>query len=179
MAIQPGDIVLNYSIKTGSAGNTTASNAASSLGKYVSTTEIASGVLYNLFPTLTGDQNSSGASDYKCVFVRNKHSTLTLIAPVVWLTGLTASSTTYSIGLDSNPASLVGASAAQAALIATTANAPAGVTFSAPTTKSAGIALGDLPPLSCIALWVKRKANDTGALASDSITLALDGDTRA
>jgi hypothetical protein len=179
MAIQPTDIVLVYSIKTGSAGYTTASNAASSLGKYASTTEISSGVLYNLFPTLTGDQNSSGASDYKCVFVHNKHATLTLIAPVIWLTSLTASSTTYSIGLDSNPVSAQGATSAQAALIATTANAPAGVTFSAPISKSTGIVLGDIPPLSVIGIWIQRKANNTGALASDSVTLALDGDTQA
>ncbi len=179
MAIQPADILLKYSIKTGSAGNSTSSNAASSLGKYISTTQISSGVLYNLFPTLTGDQNATQASDYKCIFIHNSHATLTLLTPVVWLTSLTASSTTYAIGLDSNPASAIGSSAAQAALIATTNDVPGGVTFSSPTTKVGGIALGNIGPGQVIALWVRRKANNTGALANDSVTLALDADTAA
>lgn len=179
MPIVTADIALKYSIKTGVAGNASAGNAAGSLGKYVSTTEITSAVLYNLFPTLTGDQNASSADDYKCVFIHNKHATLTLMNPVVWLTNLTSNSTTYSIGVDSNPASAVASGSAQAALVATTANAPGGVTFTAPTTKVGGIALGDIGPGQVRAIWVKRHANNTGALASDSITLAIDGDTRA
>lgn len=179
MAIVPGDIVLKYSIKTGAAGNTLSATAADSLGKYVSTTEITSAVLYNVFPTLTGDQNANLNDDYKCIFIHNKHASLTLINPIIWLTGLTASSTTYTIGLDNTAALAVGASAAQAASIANTAAVPAGITFSAPLAKSSGISVGDLPAGFVRAFWIKRHANNTGALAADNITIALDGDTRA
>ncbi len=178
MPINDTNIAFKYSVKTGSAGNTVAGNAAGSLGKYISTTELTSAVLYNLFPTLTGDQNFNELSDYKCLFIHNKHATLTLVTPILWLTSKTASSTTYTIGLDTNLASAIGAASAQAALVATTANAPAGVTFSEPLTKGAGLAVGDLLPGYARAFWVKREANNTGPVNADNITLALDGDTR-
>jgi hypothetical protein len=179
MPLISSDVDLYYSLKTGAAGNSAASTAAESLGKYISTTPIVTATLYNLFPTLTGDQNAASASDYKCFFVRNKHATLTALSTVLWLSGLTANSVVYSIGVDTNAASAIGASAAQAAQIATTANAPAGVTFTAPTTKLTGIVIGDILAGQCRAVWVRRTAANTPALNNDSITLNLDCDTRA
>jgi len=179
MPISNSDVVIKYTVKTGSAGNTVAGNAAGSLGKYVSTTELTTATLYNAFPTLTGDQNATSANDYKGFAVHNKHSTLTLLNAVIWLTGKTANSTTYTIGVDPNAASAVGNSAAQGTLIATTAAAPVGVTFSEPLAKSSALALGDIGPGQVKFFWLKRHGNNTAAVAGDNITVAIDGDTRA
>lgn len=179
MPIADTDLLIKYSTKTGSAGNTTSSNGVSSLGKYVSTTVITSGVLQNLFPTLTGDENNTSAVNYLCVFVHNSHSTLTLIGPKAWLTNKTAAATLIDIGVDTTVASIISASAAQALSVATITTAPGGVTFSAPISKSAGISLGDIGPGQCKAIWVRRTAQNTGALAVDSVVLRIQGDTAA
>lgn len=85
MAIVSGDILYKFSVKTGSAGNSTAGTAAGSLGKYISTTQITDNTLNNLFDDITGDENAASTVDYRCFFVHNSHASLTWQNVVVWL----------------------------------------------------------------------------------------------
>jgi hypothetical protein len=88
MPISSSDLLLKHSIKTGTAGNQNAqANPNASLGKYISTTQITDATLDNLFDDISGDDNSSGTVDYRCVFIHNAHGSLTLQGPRVWIGG--------------------------------------------------------------------------------------------
>jgi len=180
MAILEADILYKLSIKTGSAGNSAAQpDPNASLGKYISTTQLVSAVISNLFDTVTGDENTASDVEYRCIFVHNSHATLTLISPVVWISADIAGGAALAIGVDPTAASLIGAAGAQAVEIANEGAAPGGVTFSAPITKGTGLSLGDILPGRCKAFWFRRSAANTGAVASDGGTFRVEGDTEA
>jgi hypothetical protein len=179
VAIIATDILYKLSTTSGSAGNTLTGTPGSSLGKYISTTQITDATLSNLFLTITGDQNAAGQVDYQCVFVHNNHATLTLLAPYLWIYSETAGGATTALALDSTAASAIGSASAQALTIATSLTAPSGPSFSAPTTKSGGIAMGDIPAGYCKAFWVRRTASNTGAVDVDGVLVRVEGDTTA
>lgn len=179
MAITATDLLYKYSVAA-AAGNTTAGTAATSLGDQVSTTAIADAVLNNLFDNVTGDQAAAGMTDYRCLFVHNAHASLTLQTPKVWISAEVAGGATFSIGVDPTAASAVGAAAPQAVAVGDETTAPGGVTFSAPTTKATGLALGDLGPGQVKAIWVRRVvAPGTAAINNDGATIRVEGDTAA
>ena len=60
-----------------------------------------------------------------------------------------------------------------------TCYAPAGVTFSAPATKAAGLVIGDIPAGSAKAIWFRRTAANSAAIDNDGVTLNIAGDTTA
>lgn len=181
MAIVAGDILTKLSVKTGSAGNSTAqADPNASLGKYISTTAWAGGSLHDLFDVVTGDENAASTVDYRCIFIHNNHGSLAWQNPVVWLSAEVAGGAVVAIGVDATAQSTIGSSSAQAAEIANETTAPASVSFSAPTTKGAGVSLGaTLDAGKCRALWVRRTAANTAALDNDGVTLTLEGDTAA
>ena len=55
--------------------------------------------------------------------------------------------------------------------------APAGVTFSSPTTVGAGVALGTIGAGQVKAFWIRRTAANSSALSNDGVTIAVTGDT--
>ncbi len=179
MAIVSGDILFKHSVKTGSAGNSTAGTPAGSLGKYISTTQITDATLHNLFDVVTGDENAASDVEYRCFFVHNSHASLTLQAPVVWLSAEVAGGAVAAISVDTTAASAIGSSSAQAKEVTDESTAPATQTFTAPTSKGAGLALGDIPAGQCKAIWVRRTAANTAALDNDGVTLRVEGDTSA
>lgn len=178
MPIVSGDIKFSFSIKTGSAGNTTASAAATSLGKYFSTTEITDATLHNLFDAVTGDENAASDDEYRGIFVENAHATLDLQTPVAWLSAEVAGGADATISIDTTAQSLVGASPAQGKEIADESTAPATQTFTGPTSKGTGLSVGStLDALSCKQIWVKRLATNSAAKDSDGVTIRVEGDT--
>jgi hypothetical protein len=105
MAITAAEIVFRYSVKTGSAGDTTAQATPThattgSLGKYVSTTAWAGGT-NSLFDNITGDENAASTVDYRCFFVLNAHGTLTLENAVIYVSAEQAGGASVAIALDS------------------------------------------------------------------------------
>lgn len=88
MPIVGSDLKQRLSIKTGTAGNQSAQpDGNQSLGKYISTTDVPS-TLNGLYDAISGDENEAGTIDYRCVFVYNSHSTLTLQGAKLWLSGV-------------------------------------------------------------------------------------------
>jgi len=166
-------------VLTGTAGDTTAGTPAGSLGKYVSTTVVSATALNNLFDDVTGDENAASDVEYRLLFVLNNHATLTLLAPVVWLSAEVAGGAVAAISVDTTATSAKGATAAQAKEVANENTAPATQTFTAPTTKATGLAIGDLLPGQVRGIWVRRTAGNTAALDNDSVTLRVEGDTAA
>lgn len=180
MPIAGSDILMKLSIKTGSAGNSSAqSDVNASLGKYISTTQITTAVVNNLFDNVTGDENAASDVEYRCFFIHNAHATLTLIDPKVWISAEVAGGAVVAIGIDTTAASAIGSSSAQALEVTDESTAPSGVSFSSPTTKGAGLSLGDLPAGQTRAVWVRRTAANTSAVNSDGATVSVEGDTGA
>lgn len=179
MAITSTDIKYKYSTKSGSAGNTTAGNATSSLGKYISITEVSASPLNNLFDDVSGSENAASDVEYRCIFVHNDHGTLTLENSVVWMSAEVAGGADVAIGLDPAGVTPKGQAAAQAAEVVNEDTAPAGVTFSSPTTEGAALSIGNIAPGSVQAIWIRRTANNTTAVSNDGATIRVKGDTQA
>lgn len=179
MPIVTGDILRKYSTTAGSAGNSNSGTMAGSLGKYISTTQITTAVSNNLFPDISGSENSSSNADYKAEFVHNSHGSLTLQSGVIWISSEVAGGATIAIGVDTTAASAIGSSSAQALQIADKNTAPSGVSFSSPTTKGAGVAMGDIAAGFCRALWWRRTAANTAALSGDGGVVRYEADSAA
>lgn len=180
MAITVTDILFKLSIKTGTAGNQNAQpDPNASLGKYISTTEIVDASDNNLFDDITGDENAASDVEYRCFFVHNAHATLTWQSPVVWISSEVAGGADAAIAIDGVAASPIGQASAQADEVADESTAPTGETFSAPTAKGTGLALGDLQAGYCRAIWMRRTATNSAAQSGDGVTVRVEGDTAA
>lgn len=179
MAITATDILFKLSTKSGSAGNTLTSTPNASLGKYISTTQITDATTDNLFDVVTGDENAASDVEYRGFFVHNNHGSLTWQNVVVWLSADVAGGAATAIGLDTTAVSAVGSASAQALEIADESTAPSGVSFSAPTTKGAGLSIGNIAAGSVKAIWVRRTAANTSAVNDDGATIRAEGDTSA
>lgn len=176
-AIVPSDILFKYSTTAGSAGNSGAGTASSSLGKYISTTAIPDATLNALYDDVSGAENAASAVDYRCVFVHNSNGSNALENAVVYLSAEVAGGASIAVGADTTAASAIGSASAQALQVANETTAPAGVTFSSPTTAGAGVSLGTIPSGQCKAFWVRRTASNSAALSGDGVTLTVSGDT--
>jgi hypothetical protein len=179
-AIVAADILFKYSVKTGSAGNTTAGTAAGSLGTYVSTTQWTGGAANDLFDDISGAENAASTVDYRCIFIHNSNAANTYQNVVVYLSAEVAGGASIAVAADTTAASALGSATAQA-LTATTETAPGapitGLTYSSPTTAGAGVALGNIGTGQVKAFWIRRTAANTAALSGDGVTIAVSGDT--
>ncbi len=154
-----------------------ASNAvvASSLGGVVSSVEVTSAVLHNLFDTVSAAEAVAGTTEYRCIYVKNTNGTLDLTTAVAWITANTPS--TYSV-LDIGVGSSGMSGTEQT--VGDEVTAPTSVTFSAPVTQGAGLALGDMTPGDTMAIWLRRTIT-AGAAAydADDAIISVGGDTAA
>lgn len=176
-AIVAGDILTKYSVAA-AAGNTTAGTAATSLGDQISTTQWTGGTLNDLFDDVTGAENAAGDVEYRCIFVHNTNAANTYESCVVWISSEVGGGAVIAIAPDSTAASAVGSGSAQALTVANENTAPAGpLTFTSPTTKGAGISLGNIPVGQVKAFWIRRTATNSAALSGDGVTLSIAGDT--
>lgn len=153
-----------------------AANAAgdTSLGGIISANAV-SAALNALFDRVNGTEAAAGDVEYRCIYIRNNHGTLTLYGATVWLSSNTPStSTSADIGLGT---------AAVNATEQTVANentAPAGVAFSAPASYGAGLVIGDIPAGQFKAVWLRRTVGAAAAAYNgDGFTLACQGDSGA
>jgi hypothetical protein len=180
MAIVTGELLVKLSVSA-AAGNTTAQgDPNASLGDQISTTAITDNSLHNLFDVVTGDENAASDVEYRCLFVHNSNASLAWQAPIMWLSAEVSGGAVAAVGWDTTAVSAVGSASAQALTVANESTAPAGVSFSAPTAKGSGIALGvDIPAGSVKAFWVRRTAANTVALDNDGVTIRIEGDTAA
>jgi hypothetical protein len=180
MAITASDITFNLATTAGAAGDSTAqADPNASLGKYISTTQLTDATLLNLFDKIGGDENAASTVDYRLFFVKNTHATITWENVVAWISAETAGGASVAISADTTGVTAKGSSSAQAKTIASETTAPATQSFSAPTTKGAGISLGNIPPGSVAAIWVRRTAANSAALDVDGAVIRCEGDTSA
>lgn len=169
MAIASTDI--KFFLSGGSANG----NPDASIGGAISATEFVDNTLNNLFSKIIGDESAAGHIEYRCLYVKNTHATLTLEIPKFYLDAKAGSpDTTFEIG--------VGAAAKNAteSAIGNDKTAPSGVTFAAPEVKAAGLSLPNLAPGDAQAIWFKYIiAAGASAFNNDGITFNVAGDTAA
>lgn len=154
---------------SGGAANT---DGNASLGGAISSTAV-SNALHAFFDRVTGSESASGDVEYRCLYVRNSHATLTLYDARVWISSNTpAAGTTIDIGLGT---SAIGGTEQT---VADEGTAPTGVAFSAPSSYATGLVIGDIPAGGHKAVWIRRTVT-TGAAAysNDGATIAVQGDT--
>lgn len=179
MAIAASDILIKYSVTTGSAGDSTAGSASTCLGKYISTTTVTTSK-NGLFDNISGAENAASTVDYRCVFVHNNHATLTAQSISVYLSAEVSGGAAIALAVDNLAASAKGGSSAQAAQIANEVTTPSSVgSFSSPTTDGSGISIGDLAPGQVRAVWVRRTASNSSAVTDDGFTFGISFDTAA
>jgi len=187
-AIVSSDILFKLSAPGASAGNTTSGTAGNSWGNYISTTQVSSTPLDNLFNDITGAQNAAGQVDYACVFIHNNTASgNSMLNTVAWLPQslYVAGGATIQVAADTFAASAIGTSSQQAVKITAATNAPAGVAgWVSPTNTTPsypsytnGIQLGTIAPGYCIAVWIKRTATNSAPVNNDGFTLEIDLDT--
>ena len=179
MAITATDILFKLSVTTGPGNSTAQADVNLSLGEFISTTQITDATLNNLYDDVSGDENAASDVEYRCIFVHNAHATLTWQSVVCWLSAEVAGGANAAISIDSTAASALASATAQALEVANESTAPAALTFSAPTTKATGLAIGNLVAGNVRAIWVRRTATNSAALNNDGVTVRCEGDTAA
>ena len=166
--------IVSNDIKYRLSGGASNADPNASLGGAMSSTEIVSATLHNLFDVVKGDESAAGDTEYRGFYVLNNHGSLALETAVVWIESEAAGGANVEIGL---AAEAVGS---DMATIANESTAPSGVSFSAPTSKATGLAIGNLPAGSRKGIWVKRIVPaSTGAQNGDNAQLRIEGDTAA
>ena len=128
----------------------------------------ASTTVDQLFDGVSSAEASAGDTEYRCVYLHNANGSSSMLTAVVWIGANTPnSSTTLDIG--------VGTAAVNGTeqTIANEATAPTSVSFSAPSSQGAGLALGDIPAGQHKAIWLRRTVT-AGASTSTNDTWQLN-----
>ncbi len=146
-----------------------------SIGGAVSSVELVDSASHNLFDIVDEDETAAGDVEYRCIYVKNTHASLTWQNAKFWLVSNTGNAeTAAAIGLG---ASAIGG---VEAVPADEDTAPAGVTFSAPSTKSGGLVVGNLAPGETKAIWFRRTVNSgSSAFNNDTFDFRIEGATGA
>jgi hypothetical protein len=162
MPIISSEIVYRLS---GGAAN---ASAAASLGGAKSSNVAPAGI----FDDVSSAESAAGDTEYRCIYVHNDDPSLTLQNAVIWIQ---ANTTGNRISIGAGSSAINGTEQT----VADESTAPTGVTFSQPTTKGAGIALGNIPAGQHKAVWLRRVVAAASAASNDSFTLRVEGDTAA
>jgi len=141
-----------------------------SLGGSGEGSEIGSGI-HALFDRVTPAEASAGDIEYRSCSVKNTNPTDTLYDAVVWISTETSSTdTTVALAYDST--------GTQSVVNESTAPSSPALSFSTPTSKATGIALGDMAPAAVKRIWLRRTVTAGAAgSASDAGALSIGGGT--
>lgn len=157
------------------SGGSSNSDPNAALGGAKSSTEVTDNSTHNLFDQVSGTESNAGDTEYRCVYVHNGHGSLTAQNTHVYISSNTGSAdTTIDIALAGEGLN------ATAETIADENTAPAGETFSAPTTYAGGLDMGNIPSGQHYALWIRRTVTaGAAAVNDDAVTIKVDCDTAA
>lgn len=158
------------------SGGSANTSPAAALGLGMSTAGggvVTPGSANNVWDDVNAAEAAAGDVEYRCLYFKNAHGSLTLQSSVCWIDSLTTSpDTEFDIGLD--PAA-VGSDSTTS--IANENTAPSGVTFTRPVTKGTGLSIGNIAAGSKKAFWERRTVTAGAAAANDSGSVRLEGDT--
>lgn len=161
--------IISTDIKYRLSGGASNSDPLLSIGGIASTTTDAPA---GIFDDVTSGEAASGDTEYRCVYIKNTHGTLTALGTKIWIQTNTPSADT-AVELALGSSAVNGSETA----VANENTAPSGPTFSAPANEGAALTIGDLAPGAHKAVWIKRIVNAAAAAANDSFTLRVKCDT--
>lgn len=164
--------VANSDMKWLLSGDSGNSDPSFSLGGGRSATEVIfSPILNNLFDNVTVAQAIAGEIEYRCIYLQNDHATDDIDDVKIWIdTNTPNTSTTIAIGLDPAGKNAI------ADTISPSTEAPAGVTFSSPTTEGTGLDVGLLENQDVYAVWIRRTVTAAAPpISSDAFYLGVGG----
>ena len=164
MAIIASDIKVYLS---GGAGNAVPS---ASLGGAISATELTDNSLHNLFDIVGSSEASAGDIEYRCLYVKNTHGTLSWQSAKAWIS--TQSTTTVSIALVTEGLNGVASTKANESTVP-------GETFTTPVSEGTGLSLGTMAPGDFFGVRVRRTVPSSQAAVNDTAVLSFKGDTAA
>jgi hypothetical protein len=151
------------------SGGAANANPNASLGGAISTTQIVDAVSQNLFDDVYSGESVPGDVEYRGFYIKNGHATDPLTAVAIYISLLTLSaSTEFDLGL------AVQATNVAMATIANESTAPAGVTFTRPTTYAAGLVIGTLLAGEFKGVWIRRTVSAAAPSGADSGTLKVE-----
>jgi hypothetical protein len=166
--------IVSSDIKYYLSGGAANSDPNAALGGAISSTQLSGTPLNNLFDDVAGAESSAGDTEYRGIYVKNTHGTLTLQDAKLWIESQVASGANVEIALADEGLN------ATMETIANEDTAPSGPVFSAPTDKPSGLSLGNIPAGQFFGIWVKRIVPPaSSAQANDGATLRVEGDTDA
>lgn len=161
--------IISTDIKYRLSGGTSNTSQAASIGGAISSTTEASSAL---FDDVSSGEAAAGDTEFRCVYIRNTHATLTALGVRLWVLANTPSpDTDVSIGLGSS-----GINGTEQT-VADENTAPMNITFSSAATEGAALSIGDLPPGASRAIWIRRVVTAGAAVFSDGFTLRSKFDT--
>jgi hypothetical protein len=179
MAIVQGDLLFKY---TGaSSHDASQSDPDASLGNYRASNTITSGVDNNLFDDVTGEEASSGDTEYRAVGFLNSHGSLALTSCKTWIqvdTGNGEDDISFGVEAPSNEVN------GFIQTIADESTAPSAISFSDATSKATGVdcPLGsnEVGAGEWFGIWWRRIISaSASAAAAESCTIRVEGDTAA
>lgn len=103
-----------------------------------------------LFDDVTKAEALAGDIEYRCVYLKNDHSTDAIEGAAIWIHADAVGADTLALGLD--PAGV----GATGTTIADETTPPVGVTFSTPTTEAGAITIPAMTAGQSIAIWIRR-----------------------
>lgn len=167
--------IASSDIKYYLSGGASNSDPNAALGGAISSTQITDATVANLFDNVSSTETTAGDTEYRCLYVKNTHATLTLQSTKVYIqTNTPSGDTSAEIGL--------GTSAINGTeqTVANESTAPSSVTFSTAAGVGNALSIGNIPAGQHKAIWVKRIIN-AGAAAynADSVIIRVEGDTAA
>lgn len=172
MSVAASDIKVRYSTTAGAAGNSGAGTAGGSLGKYISTTDVA-GATNVFFDDVSSAEALAGSTEYRCVFVLNDHATDSALNVQVQVVSEVGGGGATTAALDNIATSAKGSAGAQAAQIASETSTPSGVGAFG----TSALSIGTLAAGQCKAVWLRRVVGaSTAAITGDGFTLRTTGD---
>jgi len=181
VAIAQGDLLYKY---TGASSHDAAqTDPDASLGNYRASSNITSGSDNNLFDDVSGDEASSGDTEYRAVGFLNNHGSLTLSNIKVWISADTGNGED-DISFDVEVPS-VSETTGAIQTIADESTAPTGLGgWSDATSKATGKAApgsgGDLAAGDWFGIWWRRVISASASAATaESCTVRVEGDTPA
>ena len=169
MPIAATDIDFHFS------GSGQQSDPDASLGGAIAAEQLVDAALHNLFDVVSSAESLAGDTEYRCIYVKNNHGSLTLQSTVIWIQTQTPSTdTVIAIG--------IGTSAINGTeqTIADEDTAPNTVVFTEPADEGGALSIGDIPFGEHQAIWIRRIVSATAsAYNNDSVVLRVKGDTGA
>lgn len=161
MPVASGDIDFFLS---GGSGNT---DPDASHGGAISSTQATSN---SLFDDVSASEALAGDTEYRCIYVKNSHATLTLLAAKIFIqSNTTGNRIAIALGGEGKNGT--------AETVANENTAPVGEAFSQPTDYAGGLSLTDLAPGDTFPVWVRRTIPAAAGAATDSYTLRVQGET--